>query len=503
MTNLEQQKIIDESSTYTSRLTTKMIPIIQKTYEDINLIDLLMNLPVKFELHEVNEDNLPEKKDGTRVTLKEIALGGYINRDTEAGNPDRLVVFLTFTKSTTVSWDDFFKELVLDTHYHNALAFTYVHEAMHILLRHYDYYLNSTFENIIKNIRLDLSDTAIHELLNHAFDYYINGYLIEQASSGSIISSFKNENSKCPYLYDPNLSPKILQQSEIVEKLAKEAKVDTQQIMDSEGNQIGEITEITINGNTSTSISMNNPAGDITQQPRETTAEQDIGEVLTSVRANLLEKTRGADSTGALSKLGVDYEVPTDWFKYLKNSLFTMVKNHTSHYDQSWGRIKNKMRHVAMLPGRIYYEKELAAIISIDQSGSMSDSDLEKINYVVTEIAKKAVFVEVMLHDTRVVQRKKFVGKQFVGIREFVTNRVACGGTSHKEVFDNIDDIRIKNPKTKLIYLSFSDNYSDIEQVYPTELFRKIAPYWITTDEKKTVNVPGMQVSLDHGLLTV
>ena len=36
-----------------------------------------------------------------------------------------------------------------------------------------------------------------------------------------------------------------------------------------------------------------------------------------------------------------------------------------------------------MMPGKVYYEKELAAIISIDQSGSMSDSDLEKINYVI------------------------------------------------------------------------------------------------------------------------
>ncbi len=224
--------------------------------------------------------------------------------------------------------------------------------------------------------------------------------------------------------------------------------------------------------------------------------------MLDSARANLLEKTRGNENKGTLSKLGIDYSVPLDWFKLLKNSLFTMVRHHTSSYDQTWGKIKNKMRHVAMMPGRIYYEKELAVIVSIDQSGSMSNDDLEKINYVVTELAKKAVFVEVMLHDTTVAAQKKFIGKQFPGIRDFVTNRVACGGTSHREVFANIDEIRIQNPKTKLIYISFSDNYSDIEQVYPTELFQKITPYWITTDQNNTVNVPGMQVSLEHGLLS-
>ncbi len=502
MTNIEQSKLLDEFSFATSRLTTKMIPIIQKTYQDINLIDLLMNLPVKFELDEIDPDNLPEKKDGSRLTLKEVALGGYITRDTEAGNPDRLIVFLTFTKSTKVSWDDYFKELVNDQFYHNTLAFIYMHEAMHILLRHYDFYLNSTYENIIKGIRNDLSEDHMHKLMNHAFDYYNNGYLLEQASQGSVIHNFIQPNSDFMYLYDPNLSPKILQQSEIVQKLAKDAEIKSEPIKNAAGEEIGEFTQITINGNTSTSISMNGGNADIIQQPRETTAEQEINEVLDSARANLLEKTRGSDSTGTLSKLGVSYEVPTDWFKLLKNSLFTMVRHHTSNYEQTWGKIKNKMRHVAMMPGKVYYEKELAVIVSIDQSGSMSDDDLEKINYVVTELAKKAVFVEIMLHDTRVAERKKFIGKQFVGIRDFVTNRVACGGTSHKEVFDNIDDIRKQNPKTKLIYLSFSDNWSDIDQVYPAELFKKITPYWITTDERNTVNVPGMQISLERGLLS-
>ncbi len=501
MTRREQYQLIEEHSSSMSRLTTKMIPIIQKTYQDVNLIDLLMNLPVKFELDEINPDDLPTKKDGSKVTTKEIALGGYITRDSEAGNPDRLVVFLTFTKSTEVSWDDFFKELVVDPYYHNTLAFIYMHEAMHILLRHYDFYLNSTYEKIIEGIRNDLDKGQIHKLLNHAFDYYNNGYLLEQARDGSLISDFKKESSDFIGLYDPNLSPNILQQSEIVVKLAKEAKVETQKIVNAAGDEIGEITDITINGNTSTVININGGNAEITQQSRETTAEQEISEVLSSARGNLLEKTRGTDSGGTLSKLGIDYSVPTDWFKLLKNSLFTMVRHHTSNYEQTWGKIKNKMRHVAMMPGKIYFEKELAVIVSIDQSGSMSNDDLEKINYVVTELAKKAVFVEIMLHDTSVAEQKKFIGKQFPGIRDFVTNRVACGGTSHAEVFSRVDDIRKENPKVKLIYLSFSDNYSDIEQTYPTELFNKITPYWITTDENNTVNVPGMQISLEHGLL--
>ena len=501
MTSIEQLKLIGEHSSSLSRLTTKMIPIIQKTYTDINLIDLLMALPIKFELNEVNEADLPEKKDGTKITLKEVALGGYITRDQAAGNPDRLVVFLTFTKSINESWDNFFRKLVDDSYYPNTLAFIYMHEAMHILLRHYDFYLNSTYENIVKNIRNDLTEDLIHKLLNHGFDYYINGYLMENANRGSQIHDFTLENSNCPYLYDANLSPNILQQSEIVQKLAKEAEINSQDIKDQDGNIIGQMTEITINGNTSSSISINGGQGEVVQQPRPDQSEQEINDVLDNARANLLEKTRGNENKGSLSKLGIDYNVPTDWFKVLKNSLFTMVRHHTSNYEQTWGKIKNKMRHISMMPGRVYYEKELAVVVSIDQSGSMSNDDLEKINYVVTELAKKAVFVEIMLHDTVVASRQKFIGKQFKGIREFVTNRVAHGGTSHKEVFENIDEIRRQNPKVKLIYLSFSDNWSDIDQTYPEELFRKITPYWITTDEKNLVKVPGLQISLLHGII--
>jgi predicted metal-dependent peptidase len=153
------------------------------------------------------------------------------------------------------------------------------------------------------------------------------------------------------------------------------------------------------------------------------------------------------------------------------------------------------------MPGRIHYEKEMAVVVSIDQSGSMSDADLEKINYVVTQLAKKSVFTEILLHDTRVAERKRFQGKKFQGIRDFVTNRVAFGGTSHREVFSILKEIKDEKKSRKIIYLSFSDNYSDIESVYDPETFNGIPAYWIVTTGGKPVDVPGMQISLEEGLL--
>lgn len=500
MTKIEEAKIINDYSYATSRLVTRMIPIIKKTYEGIELVDLLMALPIKFVLKEVDYSQI-KMKDGNQATMKDMALGGYIERDRETGNENRLIIFFVLTKDTNMEWKEFFDTLQADQIYSHKMAFIYLHEAMHILLRHYDFYLNETYFQIIRNLRTDLDMDSMSEILNHAFDYWINGYLLEEAKSHSIIHKWQEDGFTG--LYDVNLTPKLLTQAEIVQKLTSEAEIKKEEILDSEGNRFGDVTTITINGNSSTTVSLDSQHTTLTEGSGKTLGqnEQEIGEVMDNTRNDMLHKTKGSNSQEMFQKLGINYEVPIDWFKTLKGSIFNVVQQYTNNYDQTWGKIKNKFRHVATLPGKIYYNKEMAVIISIDQSGSMSDSDLEKINYVVTELGKKAVFTEVLLHDHHVASRKKFLGKKFQGIKEYVTTRVACGGTSHVEVFETIDIIKKENPKLKLIYLSFSDNYSDIEQVYDPEVFKGILAYWITTVESNTVNVPGMQISLEHGLL--
>ena len=496
----EQEKLRNDYGWATSKLATKMIPTIRNAYGSVELVDLLMALPLKFEFSEIDKSTLPDD-----VSPEDAAFGGYITRDTERGNPDRLVVHIILTKEKEQTWEDFFK-MIFDVNPQKYIALAsvvYLHEALHILMRHYDFYQHQNNLGIIKNIRNDMSEEEMAQLLNHAHDYWINAYLLEQAASNTRIARFKdNDVAEFTGLYDPNLAPGKMEQQEIIVKLAKEADVKKTELFDAEGNLWGTMTEITINGRTSRTLSVNGQHAIRHDGSRPAEGQQqEIDEVLDSTRNNILERTKGEGSTGTLKELGVDYAVPIDWFKHLKSSLFNVVQKYTSTYDQTWSKLKNKFRHIAPMPGKIHYEKELAAIISIDQSGSMSDEDLEKINYVVSELAKKAVFTEVLLHDTSVAERKRFTGKKPLAMREFITNRVACGGTSHKEVFGIVREIKDEDTRRKLIYLSFSDNWSDIEQVYDADLFDKVTAYWITTDENRTVNVPGMQISLENGLL--
>ena len=504
VTFLDQNKILDEYSWAISRLISKSVKIISTSYDNMQMIDLLMALPVKPIFKEIDLSKMT-KVDGTPVTMEDTAIGGFITRDTDEGNPNRLIVHLTFSKDINMTWEDFFSKLmhVQGAHFQNMVSFVYLHEAMHIMMRHFDYYPNHSYYDTVRKYKPEFSDEEVDELINHGFDYWINAYLIEKSNQQSVIHRFKSDNNFSG-LYDANLSPERLSQQEIIAKLASEAKIEKKELLDANGNRWGTSTTITINGNSSTTINLD---GDHSLDSAEfdDSAEQsnvqEIGEVLDNTRRDLLDKTKGEGSSGAFSKLGVDYSVPADWFKLLKSSLFTLSSKYTSNSTQTWGKLKNKFRHISPMPGRIYYDKEMAVIVSIDQSGSMSDADLEKVNYVVTELAKKSVFVEILLHDTRVASRERFLGKKFAGIRDYITNRVACGGTSHKEVFQIVNEIRRENTKRKLIYLSFSDNYSDIESVYNPDVFQKIPAYWIMTSGGVPVRVPGMQISLEAGLL--
>jgi predicted metal-dependent peptidase len=504
MTKAEEKKLADDFSWAISRLVSKSVRIINETYNNIQLIDLLMALPVKPVFKEIELSEMKDK-DGNPLTMEQTAIGGFITRDTDRGNPNRMIVHLVFSKDKEMTWDNFFNQLVHTNgrYFQNMVAFVYMHEAMHILMKHFDYYLNQSYYSLVSDVRPEFNEDQISELLNHAFDYWINAYLLEKANSNSTIASFKSNPDKFSGLYDANLSPNVdMTQQEIVRKLAEEAQMNTVPLMDADGNQWGEATTITINGNSSTTITIDgNHAVNSNEVNSRESNIQEIGEVLDNTRRDLLDKSRGSGSVGGFSELGVDYSVPVDWFKYLKSSLFTLSQKYTSTYDQTWSKLKNKMRHIAPMPGRIHYEKEMAVVVSIDQSGSMSDSDLEKINYVVTQLAKKSVFTEVLLHDTSVAERKRFQGKKFKGIRDFVTHRVAFGGTSHREVFDILREIKDEKKTRKIIYLSFSDNFSDIEQVYDPDTFDNIPAYWIVTSGGKSVDVPGMQISLEDGLL--
>jgi hypothetical protein len=518
-------KIADEFSWAISKITTRIIPIIQKSYDGLDMINLLMSLPIRPDFKEIDMDQVIEnykKNNGEKSEdnlKKDLSLGGYIRRDIDENDSNRMIVYIVFTKDIKETWDEYFNKIVYGPQsdsYITSIAFIYLHEALHILNRHYDFYLNRQYYKYVDKFQPNLNENEKAELLNMAFDYWINSFLIEEVASHSSIASYKDNPETFAGLYDQNLSHKNKTQPEIVEILAQKSKVNTTEIYDNDGNKIGEIRDVEINGRTTSTVYLEGQhQSEGKENKKDQTAKKSIGdtmgetqplkEALDNVRNAILEKTKGSSSQKIFEDLGISYEVPLDWFKELKHSIFTIVQKQTNNYDQTWGKIKNKFRHVAKLPGKVYKEKMLIGVVSIDQSGSMSDDDLRKINYVVSQMAKKANKIIILKHDTDIVSEHTFTKNTFKDLDGFVAMRESCGGTSHSKVFKRLDEIMHEKEfkDKKMIYLSFSDNYSDIEECFSPTIFKNIIPYWImTSGGRRLRNVTGMQISLENGLLT-
>jgi predicted metal-dependent peptidase len=127
----------------------------------------------------------------------------------------------------------------------------------------------------------------------------------------------------------------------------------------------------------------------------------------------------------------------------------------------------------------------------------MGDYELRKINYVLQKLAKRSKTLHIVVHDYEVVLSKKFKKKIEKNVNAFIKKRYSQGGTSHRQVFDYIaNEVTSKD----VIYISFSDNYSDIESLIGKYSWSKyVNCYWVTTEKWLDNTVPGTQIHIDDG----
>ena len=230
------------------------------------------------------------------------------------------------------------------------------------------------------------------------------------------------------------------------------------------------------------------------------TGNCDVGELARSVANGLTQKIKGTGAAQLFRDLGAPLEVVVDWVQTLMSRVNTEVKKITDRTFTSWQRLKNKYRHIAHLPVVKYYDNVFDAVVSIDQSGSMSDNDLRKINYVLKELAQKSQRLHVIIHDFDIADYQVFENFEDRKIEEYLRKRRAAGGTSHKEVFEKIHELAQEN--SSLLYLSFSDNYSDIEEYIDKIQYCDTIEefYWIMTEGGRMLNgVPGVQIDIETG----
>ena len=202
--------------------------------------------------------------------------------------------------------------------------------------------------------------------------------------------------------------------------------------------------------------------------------------------------TKGTDIGRLMNQLFDEIKIDSEWFTKLRKSFKTAVYNKTNDGYSCWENLSNTYRHIYTSPIIKNEDKKIRLILSLDTSGSIHTTELQKVLSIIKENSKLIAECVVMHHTTDVIRQfhlKHDIDLQLDPIfKEALNCRVASGGTSHKAVFKKVSKIVREDP-TEWIYMAMSDFYSDVESVlhkYP--ILKEVSTYWIGTSDGRKMN---------------
>ncbi len=458
--------------------------------DDLLSLGLFLHLPIKVSLEKVK--NLPQKKfssqDKTLVSFLQYFSAYTIVEESREVN---FFVNFLFLYRNQKDLDYLYNSLESAT-IREFLAFSYLHELQHILRRHTTKSTQSIYRGVVEsyiskhNKKLD----NIDEFINMALDFAINYSLFE------IIGDIK---FKSIILYNRHYSHTRMSELSILKDLLD--SLDDIEITQTqkESSKIENFTttikkerEITVSNHRSKKDKLY--SGDIQS---DITIEEEILNLANLLTQFISDKQRGKQSKQVLDRLGGTIKVKSDWVKEILASLFIITRDITHQYISTWSSIKNQYRKIGLFPNKKFIKKTALVYASVDQSGSMSDYELRKINYLLTQVAKRVGYLQIIIHDSKIVKTFEFGKKSDnsynIKLDKMLYNRYSFGGTSHKDVFEYLDKQIPQSEIANSIYISFSDNYSDIKEVYGNyRVIQKIRKFWVTTD--KDIDVKGRKV---------
>lgn len=199
-----------------------------------------------------------------------------------------------------------------------------------------------------------------------------------------------------------------------------------------------------------------------------------INQTLAQARA-LFEtmKDRGLVGGNLASYLDKVLRVEIPWESLLEKAIKTNVILKPD--ERSWRSLNKYFQpHGLTLPGYNLIEDNEGVgllIILIDTSGSISDKNLKQFSSVIVQSMKFFREILLLTHDVPIHQEKTFDSDNIHGFYEFIKKEgfQGRGGTSHRAVFDKIEDMWTNDNDVKdelSMVISLTDNYSDIENIY-------------------------------------
>lgn len=428
------------------------------------IANLFTNLPLKVEARFIENQPKPSKK----LNALDEYVHAYVKHD------DLSAVYIAFFYSNEKHFDKITKAL---NKHPEFFAYLYMREALKLtrLMNTKTHYL--MMSSIIQHNnpstpieqRYILSQTACNFAVNDTISKLFKGSPIadklNRILEGQNYDATYTGKSEMDILktlieFDPTAIPTI-------------TKLDPQFSYDELSNQIFDHA----NGSINTDESI----------------QTDLGE---SISTQLATMSRGTTSASVFAEFFTAKKVKTGWFKKLAAKFNREVYYMTNTFTSQWSSLNVTYRHKFKAPKVKYEDNKLSVILSIDHSGSVSTDGLQKLLYLIEKHSKRITQLIVLIHDTQVVKQFKLesdfdisANPQFV---EALAHRFAVGGTSHYDVFNKINDMLVNKTidSAKTIYVSFSDNYSDIPESWAA--FPKLSKLSTTflSPVNNPVNVP-------------
>lgn len=453
---MNKQEFVYDASQFIFKEVAKGVNQLCGLSKTSNMIaNLLVNLPLKVEARYIETMPKPSKK----INALDEFVHAYVKHD------DTSTVYMAFFYSD----EKYFKRIMKAINKHpEFFVYLYMREALKVvrLMNTKTHY--TMMSSIIKHNNPSISVDTHYRLSQSACNYVVNS-TIKQLFEGSALSAKFNiiaEGQQYNSKYNNMSEMDVLKDLIVVDPTAEAApvKLDPTFSYDEWSNLIFDCTDNPILQNES--------------------IQTDLGE---SIQTQLASMSRGGTSSSIFAEFFTAKKVKTGWFKELAAKFSTEVYHMTNQFTSQWSSLNVTYRHKFKAPKTKYEDNKLSVVLSVDHSGSVSTEGLQKLLYLFEKHSTKITQLFILVHDTEVVKQFKLesdydikTNPQFV---EALAHRFAVGGTSHKDVMKHIIDMvesRSIDPN-KTIYISFSDNYSDIPEsikLYPQ--IKKLNTTWLS-----------------------
>ena len=182
--------------------------------------------------------------------------------------------------------------------------------------------------------------------------------------------------------------------------------------------------------------------------------------------------------TSFLRKL---FHVKIDWKKILRNSLQTILEK-ADYF--TWAKPRTSLfalNNMPYMPSQTSDSNSYGTlIVARDESGSMSDQDCAKAASIIADAKNYYKKIIVIKHDTEIKSINEF-DELNEEAKNMLLKRESCGGTSHKDVFEwinNYDMTHIDEEKISCC-IFITDMFSDIEE-YQNIMSSKLSKIYLT-----------------------